>query len=133
LTADVVAVAVVAEAWLQEEVEAIVLFATMAGAEGVVQESIAVQEAPEQGRFASGQVRVAEMAVQRQEQVPPRRGLQQIVVVVAAASEAAVVAAAVSEEVRCSLREPMQQGTEGQQRVRQGPLQQGWSILIRFE
>lgn len=68
------AVAVVAEALLLEEEEATVLIATMAGVEGVVQESIAGQEAPEQEGFASGQVRVAEVAVQRQEQVPPRRG-----------------------------------------------------------
>lgn len=77
------------------------------------------------------------MAVQRQEQVPQRRGLQQIVAVaavaVAAASGAAVVAAVVSEGVRCSLGGQTQQGTEGQRRVRQEPLQQGLTTLKRFD
>lgn len=68
------AVDVAAEALLLEEEEATVLIATMAGVEGVVQELIAGQEASEQEGFASGQVREAEVAVQHQEQVPPRRG-----------------------------------------------------------
>ena len=67
------AVAVAAEALLLEE-EATVLIAMMAGVEEVVQESIAGQEVLEQEGFASGQVRVAEVVVQRQKQVPPRRG-----------------------------------------------------------
>lgn len=49
------AVDVAAEALLlEEEEEATVLIATMAGVEGVVQESIAGQEASEQEGFASG-------------------------------------------------------------------------------